>query len=82
MTFIKDLYENRYEPDKLVILIEREYKNSLSVVALKTANNNARDEILQALARGYCAPINSGKELDSDLILAMADELAKLSPVA
>jgi hypothetical protein len=28
MTFIKDLYENRYEPDKLLILIEREYKKS------------------------------------------------------
>ena len=47
-----------------------------------TTHNIARNEILQALARGYCAPINSGKELDSNLIIAMADELAKLSPVA
>jgi hypothetical protein len=44
--------------------------------------NSPRDAILQALARGYCAPKNSGKELDSDLIYAMADELAKLHPLA
>lgn len=47
-----------------------------------TPTNNARDKILQALASGYCHPKNSSKVLDSDLIFAMADELAKLSPVA
>ena len=45
MTFIKDLYENRYEPDKLVILIEREYKNSLSVVASSNSLQQLKAEI-------------------------------------
>jgi hypothetical protein len=50
--------------------------------AASTTHNNARAEILQALARGYCSVRNEHKVLDSDLIEAMADELAKLSPVA
>ena len=50
--------------------------------AHSTAPNSPRDAILQALARGYCAPKNSGKVLDSNLICAMADELAKLHPLA
>lgn len=32
----------------------------------------------QALARGYCHEKNRNKELDSDLILAMMEELARL----
>jgi len=64
----------------------RDYKEkeraSKPVELSTTAPNSPRDAILQALARGYCAPKNSGKELDSDLICAMADELAKLHPLA
>lgn len=37
-----------------------------------------RDLLLQALARGYCSATNSHKVLDSDLIIAMADEVMKI----
>jgi hypothetical protein len=37
-----------------------------------------REEIMQALARGYVAPRNTQKEMDIDLIVAMADEVQKL----
>ena len=43
---IHDLYECRYEPDKLVILIERMHKNSLkTAVSEQTAHNSAMDAI-------------------------------------
>lgn len=32
-------------------------------------------QVLQALARGYCSPKNSGKIVDPDLIAAMAKEI-------
>jgi len=32
-------------------------------------------QVLQALARGYCSPENSGKTVDPDLIKAMAKEI-------
>ena len=32
-------------------------------------------QVLQALARGYCHPENSGKTVDPDLIKAMAQEI-------
>ena len=35
-------------------------------------------EIRGALARGYCHPENENKELDSDLINAMVEEIAAL----
>jgi len=35
----------------------------------------SREELLGALARGYCTAENSGKELDAPLINAMADEV-------
>jgi hypothetical protein len=45
---IHDLYECRYEPDKLVILIERMHKNSLKTAeSAQTAHNNARDETVR-----------------------------------
>jgi len=31
--------------------------------------------VLQALARGYCSPENSGKTVDPELIKAMAKEI-------
>lgn len=37
---IHDLYECRYEPDKLVILIERMYKNSLKTAELAQLSSN------------------------------------------
>ena len=37
-----------------------------------------REEIMQALARGYVAPRNAQKEMDIDLIVAMADEITTL----
>jgi len=37
-----------------------------------------RDEIMQALARGYTHDRNSDKEMDIDLVVAMADELTKV----
>lgn len=37
---INDLYECRYEPDKLVILIERMHKNSLKAAVLAQQTNN------------------------------------------
>jgi hypothetical protein len=33
---------------------------------------------MQALARGYVAPRNAQKEMDIDLIVAMADEMQRL----
>ncbi|NTW33726.1 MAG: hypothetical protein HGB12_14085 [Bacteroidetes bacterium] len=38
-----------------------------------------KSEILQALARGYCSDKNNKKELDSDLINDMGEELFKLA---
>jgi hypothetical protein len=35
------------------------------------------DQVRQALARGYCHPDNSHKELDAKLIEAMAQEVVK-----
>lgn len=35
------------------------------------------EQIKQALARAYCTPENSHKELDSDLINAMTIEILK-----
>jgi hypothetical protein len=37
-----------------------------------------REEIMRALARGYCAERNTEKEMDIDLVVAMADEVQKL----
>ena len=37
-----------------------------------------KDKIRQALARGYCSESNKNKELDSDLIEAMAEEIFPL----
>ena len=37
-----------------------------------------RKHIREALARGYCAPANSAKVLDPDLINAMVAEVAAL----
>lgn len=37
-----------------------------------------RQEIMQALARGYTADRNTEKEMDIDLLVAMADEIAAL----
>lgn len=35
-------------------------------------------QLYGALARGYCSEKNRSKELDSDLIVAMADEVMKI----
>jgi len=40
--------------------------------------NIKREEIVGALARGYCHKETSGKILDSTLIEAMADEIESL----
>ena len=37
-----------------------------------------KEEILGALARGYCDPMNSRKVMDSDLVIAMEKEIAKI----
>ena len=43
---IHDLYECRYEPDKLVILIERMHKKSLKAAVLaQQTTNSVRDAI-------------------------------------
>ncbi len=36
---------------------------------------NMETQIMEALARGYCHPENSGKVLDATLIMAMTKEL-------
>lgn len=41
-----------------------------------------RETVLQALARGYCAPGNTHKELDSKLLYAMADEVMALASLS
>lgn len=38
------------------------------------------DQIRMALARGYCTPDNSHKEMDSTLVNAMAEEVMKIMP--
>ncbi len=38
-----------------------------------------REEIVGALARGYCSPKNEKKVLDIDLIEGMADEVMKIT---
>ena len=37
-----------------------------------------REEILGAVARGWCAEVNSHKTMDSNLPVAIADEIIKL----
>ena len=37
-----------------------------------------REEIMHALAQGYCHDRNAQKEMDVDLLVAMADELMKV----
>tara|TARA_R110000868_G_scaffold1103_1_gene8423 strand:- start:10891 stop:11139 length:249 start_codon:yes stop_codon:yes gene_type:complete len=37
-----------------------------------------KEKIIQALARGYCSPENSGKEVDIELINSMSDEVIKV----
>jgi len=37
-----------------------------------------REDILGAVARGWCHPENENKKMDSDLALAIADEIEKL----
>jgi hypothetical protein len=40
-------------------------------------------QVRQALARGYCHPANASKEVDADLIEAMAQEVVQtFTPVA
>lgn len=42
---------------------------------LKDEYLSEREKVIQKLARGYCVEKNKHKEVDSDLIEAMADEL-------
>ena len=37
-----------------------------------------REEITHALAQGYCHDRNAKKEMDIDLVVAMADEVMKV----
>jgi hypothetical protein len=37
-----------------------------------------RDDILHALAQAYCHDRNAQKEMDVDLLVAMADEVTKV----
>ena len=37
-----------------------------------------REDIMHALAQGYCHDRNADKELDVDLLVAQADELMKV----
>lgn len=39
---------------------------------------NMETQIREALARGYCSPVNERKILDPDLIEAMTQELLEL----
>lgn len=40
-------------------------------------------QVRQAVARGYCHPKNSHKEVDSDLLIAISEEVVKsFSPAA
>lgn len=39
-----------------------------------------REQLLGAIARGWCHPKNANKEMDGDLALAIADEIEALSP--
>jgi hypothetical protein len=68
------------DQNDIVYIVKDIIKELKAGAALRTTN--ARAEILQALSRGYCSVKNDHKILDVDLIEAMADELAKLSPVA
>jgi hypothetical protein len=37
-----------------------------------------REELMHALAQAYCHDRNSNKEMDIDLVVAMADEITKV----
>jgi hypothetical protein len=37
-----------------------------------------KDKIRQAVARGWCYPVNEKKEMDADLTEAISDEVASL----
>ncbi len=37
-----------------------------------------KEEIMQAVARGWCNEKNSGKTMDTDLAMAITDEIVKL----
>jgi hypothetical protein len=38
----------------------------------------SREDIMHALAQGYCHDRNAQKEMDIDLLVAMADEIMKV----
>lgn len=40
------------------------------------------EQIRGAVARGWCSPANAAKEMDADLALAIADEVAALACIA
>ena len=48
---------------------------SLDINEIKKRGMDMETQVLQALARGYCHPENSGKIVDPDLIKAMAKEI-------
>lgn len=60
------------ESDELVALFEA-HKTKVA----QEVEPVARDALLGAIARGWCSPKNSHKEMDSDLALAILDEFAK-----
>lgn len=41
---------------------------------------NEREEIMQAVARGWCHPENEKKTMDVDLALAITEEILALTP--
>lgn len=41
----------------------------------------SRDEIIGAVARGWCHPVNEHKQMDADLAYAIVDEIEKLNEI-
>jgi hypothetical protein len=40
-------------------------------------NTTTRDKVLAAVARGWCAPVNENKVMDTDLAIAITDEVTR-----
>ena len=39
-----------------------------------------REEVMQAVARGWCHPENENKTMDVNLVLAITDEILAIEP--
>lgn len=72
------VYADRMEDCQVRCLLQAFVDHAQRAQAAPTSGPSEED-VLGALARGYCSPENSGKEVDVALINAMAREILRLA---